>query len=324
MHLTIGSKVFAVPNNEQSSYSGTIQELVLGRCCIEFDDGREEWVDSENVFARHLVAGQSVEVRFAEGHTHQLTRVLRAGPHGAVVRDANGKEKQVGFEQLRVPLEVSQDIVTGDRVWGQWTGDDYWYPGTIEGIVGDHFSVRFDDGGQDELQQERIKPFDLPVGLRVLAYPKSQGGWVPGEISSVEGERVRIRYDYGTVVSTSVANLKTDFGSPTWHPGDRVLAQWDPEPYCYVGTIREIQDDKITVEFDDGDKATVFGSQVFWLYFVQGQTIQASRDGDQRYEPAWVLQLQAEQLQVRFEDKTTAWLELKDVRISPDSIVNSG
>lgn len=324
MHLAVGSKVFALPANEEYLCAATVQEQVMGRYFVRFDDGREEWIDSDNVHTFQLTVRQMVEVRFRLGESYQRTHVVRSESGGVVVHNAKGYEQEIPFSQVRVPLHEGPDFLPGDRVWGRWTGDDYWYPGTVEAGMGDQFSVRFDDGDQEDLSAERVKPLELPVGLRVLAYPVEQGGWVPGEIVSVDGDEVRLRYDYGEVITTTIRDLRTDFGEPTWHAGNRVFAQWDPEPYCYVGTIRNVQDDKITVEFDDGDQSTVFGAQVFWLYFVQGQAIEASRRSDRHYEPARVVQLQDEELQVRFEDGTTAWVELKDVRVSPDKIAKSG
>src|SRR5262245_63339804 len=93
----------------------------------------------------------------------------------------------------------------GDRVLGRRQEDGYWYTGTVRHTDGDRYYVIFDDGEDELLSAERLRPVELEVGDRVFARAGAGGEYAPGTITGKKGEKLRIRFEDGAHEWTSLA-----------------------------------------------------------------------------------------------------------------------
>lgn len=96
----------------------------------------------------------------------------------------------------------------GDHVLVNWTGDDYWYPGTIVAMEGGQYFVVYDDGDREWVDAVRIRRDDVVVGTRVSANWLGEGIYYTGVISLRTGNAVVIQYDDGDVEATTVAAVR--------------------------------------------------------------------------------------------------------------------
>ena len=105
---------------------------------------------------------------------------------------------------MRVTLDV------GERVFAQWSGDSFFYPGIIIGIEDTGVSVRFDDGIQESVANSQVAPVDVGVGSRVSARYGGLDAYYPGEIDGRQGETVHIKYDDGDEELTTISMIRLE------------------------------------------------------------------------------------------------------------------
>jgi len=96
----------------------------------------------------------------------------------------------------------------GDHALINWTGDGYWYPGTIVAIEGSEYYVVYDDGDREWVGSDRIRQDDLLVGTPVSANWLGGGIYYPGVIAERTGNAIVIHYDDGDVEATTIAAVR--------------------------------------------------------------------------------------------------------------------
>jgi hypothetical protein len=106
------------------------------------------------------------------------------------------------------PVRVTLDV--GERVFAQWSGDSFFYPGIIIGIEDTGVSVRFDDGIQESVANSQVAPVDVGVGSRVSARYGGLDAYYPGEIDGRQGETVHIKYDDGDEELTTISMIRLE------------------------------------------------------------------------------------------------------------------
>jgi hypothetical protein len=207
--------------------------------------------------------------------------------------------------------------IVGDRVLAKWSGDGFWYPGTIQDVENEQLHVFYDDGEDEWRAPDEVAELTLEVGSRVFG--RWQGGqfYYPGKITRVEGDRIQVKYDDGDQEWTSVEYLRIrrSTGPMPWKVGQRVLAHWVPEPFFYPGKIDAVNDDYLHIRFDDGDQAWVIPEQIRPLRIEVGTRVFARWQGGRYYYPADVAQQQGDKIFIRYDDGREEWSSIKLVRV---------
>ena len=98
-----------------------------------------------------------------------------------------------------------------------------------------------------------------------------------------------------------------------WKVGDRVLAPWEPM-FCYVGTIQEINKNRVMIQFDDGDAGWVAVDQLRPLAVARGQKVSSRRNMGPLFHPGEILQVRGDEVLVGFEDGTDEWTRIAALR----------
>ncbi len=101
----------------------------------------------------------------------------------------------------------------------------------------------------------------------------------------------------------------------TWHRGQRVLAQWEPDGYYYPGTITAHDEHSYLVIYDDGDKATVTADQLAPLDIKVGSRVFGRWQGDTLYYAGEVDQQEGAAIHIAYDDGDKEWTTVRMVRV---------
>jgi len=102
--------------------------------------------------------------------------------------------------------------------------------------------------------------------------------------------------------------------SDEWHPGDRVLAPWEPM-FLYAARIVEIQGDRANIRFDGGDMAWIELDRLEDCDLAVGDPVDARRSTGMHYYAGEVSARNGDDVRVRFDDGTEEWTTLAMVRL---------
>src|SRR5262245_42599158 len=100
----------------------------------------------------------------------------------------------------------------GDVVWAEWKANA-WYHGKVAKVDAKDFHIAFDDGDKATVDASRIALDRAPkkdlvkVDTRVLA-KFMKGGFYPGKVAKVVGDRYDIQFDDGDVDSVALDDLR--------------------------------------------------------------------------------------------------------------------
>jgi uncharacterized protein (DUF427 family) len=103
---------------------------------------------------------------------------------------------------------AAEDWEVGDHVMVNWTGDDFWYPGTVVAVENGEYFVVFDDFDREWVPAGRIRPENLSVGDKVFCNWMGGGIYYPGEIASRRGNAIIVHYEDGDVEATTIAGVR--------------------------------------------------------------------------------------------------------------------
>ena len=106
---------------------------------------------------------------------------------------------------------------------------------------------------------------------------------------------------------------------PTWRKGDDVLAPWEPF-FLYPGTIAEIKidearGDQALIQFDDGGEGWVFVYSLCPLEIKPDQEVQCRRRKGAEYSAAKVVELNEDEVRVRFDEGGGEWTTFDYFRV---------
>jgi hypothetical protein len=107
--------------------------------------------------------------------------------------------------------------------------------------------------------------------------------------------------------------------APNWQEGDAVLAPWEP-CFLYPGAIREIKvdearGDQALIDFDDGGQGWVFLYSLCPFEFKVGQEVHNRRRTDNLYAPARIIDVEGEEVHLRYDDGRTEWTPTGSLRV---------
>ncbi len=96
----------------------------------------------------------------------------------------------------------------GDRVLADWSGDEYWYPGTVIDEVNGEYHISFDDFDREWLTAYSLSYEELNAGDSVESRWLGEMVYYPGTIIERSGNAVYIEYDDGDEEMTTINHLR--------------------------------------------------------------------------------------------------------------------
>ncbi len=97
----------------------------------------------------------------------------------------------------------------GQLVLGQWAGEEYWYPGTVEDGTATSVTILYLDGDRDTRPINQVKPYDWGVGSKVECNWLGKGTYYSGVIAAADRGTLAIAYDDGDKETTTAARCRS-------------------------------------------------------------------------------------------------------------------
>jgi hypothetical protein len=312
-------------------YPGTVYDTEGSAVHITFDDGLDTRVPAAQVRPLQIEAGDRVQVRLPATRSYTPAAVLRRDGDRLHVEFEDGEHEATSLGMVRIDPDdwkgraaprPGHSWIVGDRVLAKWGQDPFWYPGTVQALEGERLHVYYDDGYDEWLTPERVAPLDLKAGDRVFGRWRQGEAFYPGQITSRDGEKIHIRYDDGDQETTtlSLVRVRRGAGANPWRVGQRVLAQWGPEPFYYPGVVGAVNGDVISIQYDDGDRAAVMPEQVLPLRLDVGDRVYARWQRGPYYYPGRIARKNGDDLLVQYDDGRQEWTRIEVVRVLPQEV----
>ena len=88
-----------------------------------------------------------------------------------------------------------------------------------------------------------------------------------------------------------------------FHPGDRILAQWQGGHLWFPGSVHSVgESGSVAIQYDDGMSEIRPANQVKPLDWEEGALISAMWSGNDQWYAARIVEIEGHTLTVRFED----------------------
>lgn len=101
-----------------------------------------------------------------------------------------------------------------------------------------------------------------------------------------------------------------------WEKGSRVLANWSHDVFWYPATIQDIEDERIYLRFDDGDKEWTTGDALLEIDIEIGDRVECRWDGGSEYFAGRIAQKEGEKIYVHYDDDDEEWTTISFVRVT--------
>jgi hypothetical protein len=222
---------------------------------------------------------------------------------------------------------------TGDRVLGQRTQDECWYPGTIRHIDAGRYYVVFDDGEDAFASENQLHKLHLEVGDRVSVRAHGQGEYFPGKITRTRGDHYLVKFENGDEEWAALDSIRlaperrkeqvAEKAAADWELGDRVLACWFDLSW-YPGIVLAAESGQVTVLFDHGGLTPLPAARVRPLSLEVGDRIMCRWKGGPEFYPAKVMARDGEILHLRYDDDDKETTSLRLVRLERDHWLPGG
>lgn len=99
--------------------------------------------------------------------------------------------------------------------------------------------------------------------------------------------------------------------------GSNVFANWSYDEFWYPGKIEKIEGDKFFVKFYDNEGEWLLKEQVAKMLLKKGDKVFCKKEGNPVYRIAQVGKIEGGKVFVQyFDDSTTGWSNVKDVRLT--------
>jgi hypothetical protein len=96
--------------------------------------------------------------------------------------------------------------------------------------------------------------------------------------------------------------------------GDRVWAVWNNAAF-FPGTVGELNDQQVHVQFDDGDQAWVFLADLLPLDIIPGMPVMCRRKTGPQFFPGTIADFEGERILVQFEDGSEEWTTVSSLAL---------
>ncbi len=107
-------------------------------------------------------------------------------------------------------LSALQAFDIGDRVMADWSGDTYYYPGTVILIEENRYFVIFDDFDREWLDTDLLRPEDIDAGSRVECRWEGDFVYYPGAVRKRVKDAIHVLYDDGDEEFTTIAHIRME------------------------------------------------------------------------------------------------------------------
>jgi Domain of unknown function (DUF4537) len=202
---------FARWESDGFSYPCTIEKDEDGKFYIRYSDGTEEWAPHWRVGKANIRVGQVVYGNWQnKGLYYEGTVSSRKGDRIHIAYE-DGDEEDTTIGRIRLKLESPDAKEVGCRVFGRWSVDGYWYPGTVKEIKDGKYLVRFDDKDKAWLSDDEVAGYQPTFGDRVEGDWLGKGKFYSGKITKRNGEKIHIEYDDGDYEDTTISYLRADY-----------------------------------------------------------------------------------------------------------------
>jgi hypothetical protein len=327
----VGERVLAQRPPEIYRYPGTIRHVDGQRFYIIFDDGDDGFATAAELSPCQFEEGNGIEVYQAASGGYLPARVAATADENVRVRYLNREEQSVPWNKIRINPETwKQPDWEREGASRQWSVCDRvlaclfdldWYPGIILEPRPDRLRILFDNGTQAVIPAQKVRPFHLSPGERVMCRRKGGRDFYTGQIAALDGEKVQVLYDDGKTETTSVRllRLRRDEWLPVnpalmVHAGSRVLGQWF-DLFWYPGTVLTMNGKRLHIAYDHGSQGLATPDQVKPFNLPIGTRVLCRRRGGPQYLPGTVKELEGNRLRVVFEDGVEEWLPVGLVRL---------
>jgi hypothetical protein len=98
---------------------------------------------------------------------------------------------------------------------------------------------------------------------------------------------------------------------------ERVLAQRATDQHWYPATVRETDEQRRYVDFDDGASGWVAKNQVVPLMLTIGNRVEANWQDDGTFYPGVISKQDGDRVHIRYDDGGQEWTDLAHVRVPP-------
>lgn len=137
------------------------------------------------------------------------------GTYYQVSNGARGDWIAVKGDAFALPKELySGRWKKGSRCLVRWSGDDYAYPATVDGIQDGLYHVQYDDGDSEWRLEKYITAETLQKGDVVFGNWKSKGRYYRGKIAERTGDSILINYDDGDTERTTISKVRVRQNKP--------------------------------------------------------------------------------------------------------------
>jgi hypothetical protein len=206
-----GFRDFARWEADGYSYPCTVLKEEDGKLRIRYSDGTEEWAPAWRVSKANVRVGKTVYGNWKnKGLYYEGTVTSRDGDKIHIVY-TDGDEEDTTIGLIRMKLEHPAAKEVGCRVFGRWSPDGYWYPGTVKAIKDGKYLLGFDDHDKAWLDEDDVVGYQPTFGDHIEGDWLGKGKFYGGKIVKRNGEKVRIEYDDGDVEDTTISYLRADY-----------------------------------------------------------------------------------------------------------------
>jgi len=103
-----------------------------------------------------------------------------------------------------------------------------------------------------------------------------------------------------------------------WTEGNRAFAYWDEDEYFYPATILTIDGDDIFIRFDTGEEEWTNAEYLEEFIVEVDDEVECKSTKDNLYYDVTVLDVDGDRVEVEYEDETSEWSTLSDLRFFVD------
>lgn len=219
--------------------------------------------------------GEMVFARWVHDGYWYLAEIKQIKDNSFYIRYlVDGKKERVSLSQL-----AKNELMTGDRIDGNWKGQGRYYPGVISSINGDRLNVQYDDGDTEETTAVQVR------------------------LSSAK--------------AVNIADVSESIGE--WAVGEFVFSNWTSDDYWYPGVILEIVEGDFLIEYqDDGSKEWVDITRIKKDDLVAGDTIYGNWKGSGGYYSGKIAERNKQELLIHYDDGDVEQTTLPYIRVTSD------
>lgn len=229
------------------------------------------------------------------------------------------------------PTAPAPAYAVGTPVLAAWHGGQFWFAGVVVGTEGDQIRVQYADGTSEQLPSASVTADHLGPGASIGAHQSGETDFLHATLVDRIGHAVRVQYDDGHQMWTSVGLVRVDSASGppalgAWTPappvpgttatGAQVLARFQGGDYLFSAVVIDPgPTGAMRVLYADGDGEETTPDRVFPDTLAVG----ASVEGRDRVAGAilagTVVQRVESAVELRLADGSTRWFALSDIRM---------